>query len=302
VKHFCVGLALITSLAFSQTVPPETVVATVNGKKITAKELEDFAKGLPPNLQQYYNQDKEGFLKQYSVLLKISDLAKEAKIVEQAPFKQRYEFTLMQLLSQFYVENYRNNIQVTEADQKAFYESHKDDYTQAKLQIILVGYSATAAKAGEAPKLTEEQALAKATDLVKQIKAGADFQKLVAANSDDAASKAKNGDFGTIRKSDQVPPELKTAIFNLKSGEVSAPVKQPNGFYIFRVAEYSAQPYEEVKPLMLSQLKDTKFQDWMKTTQDSAQATVENKEFFGGAPKPAAPPAAIAAPATPKKP
>jgi len=299
VKQLCIGFVLSACLALGQTVAPDTVVATVNGKKITAKELEDFSKGLPPNLQQYYAQDKEGFLKQYAVLIKIADLASASKVADQTPYKQRYEFTRMQVLSQFYVENYRNNIQVTEEDQKAFYEKSKDNYTQAKLDIILLAFSTTPAKPGEKKQLTEEEAKAKAEGLVKQLKAGADFKKLVAEHSDDAASKAKGGDFGTIRKSDQVPPELKAAIFNLKVNEVSEPLKQPNGFYIFRLAEYSAQPYEEVKPMMLSQLKDTKFQEWMKVMQDSAEAKVESKEFFGGAPKP---PAALAAPATPPAP
>lgn len=301
-KHYWFGFVFSTCLAFGQSVAPDAVVATVNGKKITAKELDDFSKGLPANLQQYYTQDKEGFLKQYAVLIKIADLATASKVAEQTPYKQRYEFTRMQVLSQFFVEDYRNNIQVSEEDQKAYYEKNKENYNQAKLQIILVGFSSSPAKEGEKPKLSEDQALVKATDLVKQLKAGADFKKLVAENSDDAASKAKGGDFGTIRKSDQVPPELKTAIFSLKAGEFSEPVKQPNGFYIFRLAEYTAQPYEEVKPMMLSQLKDTKFQEWMKVTQDSAEATVVNKEFFSGPAKPPAPPAGIAAPATPKKP
>lgn len=262
----------------------DKVVATINGQPVTAKQLEDFAKGLPQQFQQFYQQDKEGFLKQYAVLMKFSKLAEEAKVDQAVPYKQRLEFTRLQILSQAYVEDYRNKITVKDEDLKAFYDKNKDNYTQAKLQVILINYSASPAKEGEKPKLAEAEAQKKAEDIVKQLRGGADFKKMVEANSDDIASKAKGGDFGTIRRSDQIPDELKKAIFSLKVGELSDPVKQPNGFYIFKVAELTAQPLDEVKSLMSSQLRDQVFQEWLKTTQETADAKVEDPAFFGKAP------------------
>jgi peptidyl-prolyl cis-trans isomerase C len=289
VKKSVFALAMSACLAFAQA---DKVVATINGQPLTGKQLEEFSKGLPSQFQQFYQQDKEGFLKQYAVLMKFSKLAEEAKVDQAAPYKQRLEFTRLQILSQAYVEDYRNKIAVKDEDIKSFYDKNKDNYTQAKLQVILVNYSATPAKEGEKPKLAEADAKKKSDDIVKQLRGGADFKKLVAENSDDAASKAKGGDFGTIRRSDQIPDELKKAIFALKAGEYSDPVKQPNGFYIFKVAEYTAQPLEEVKSLMTSQLRDQQFQEWLKTTQDTADAKVEDPAFFGKAPAaPAAPPA-----------
>ena len=300
------ALALGTTFAFAQAVPPDTVIATVNGKKVTAAELDDFVKGLPAQAQQYFQQDKEGFLKQYANLMKFSDLAIAAKIADIAPYKQRLEFARLQLLSSSYIDNYRNSLPATDEEVKAFYDKRKDDFQQAKLQVILVNYSTTPAKEGEKKKLTETEAQARAKEAADKIRGGADFKKIVAEYSDDVASKAKDGDFGTIRKSDQIPDELKKAIFSLKAGEVSDPVKQPNGFYLFRVAEYTAQPFEDVKATLISQVKDQKFQEWLKAMQETADAKVENQAYFG---KPAAPPAAPAAPApaapkppAPKKP
>lgn len=274
--------------AFAQA---DKVVATINGQPVTGKQLEDFAKGLPPQFQQYFNQDKEGFLKQYAVLLRFSKMAEESKIAESAPYKQRLEFARLQVLSQAVVEDFRSKITVSDPDLLAFYEKSKEGFTQARLQVILVNYSTAPAKEGEKPKLAEPEAQKKAEGLVKMLRSGADFKKLVEENSDDTASKAKGGDFGTIRRSDQIPDELKKAIFNLKAGEISDPVKQPNGFYIFKVAEYSAQPFEDVKPQLTSQLRDSKFQEWLKITQETADAKVEDPAFFGKAP---------AAPAAPK--
>jgi peptidyl-prolyl cis-trans isomerase C len=281
VKKIAFAFALSLACAFAQA---DKAVATVNGKPVTAKELEEFSKGLPNQFQQFYQQDKEGFLKQYAVLMKFSKLAEDAKVDQASPYRQRLEFTRLQILSQAYVEDHRSKIVVKDEDLKAFYEKNKENYTQAKLQVILVNYSASPAKEGEKPKLSEDQAKAKADGLVKQLRAGADFKKLVSENSDDVASKAKGGDFGTIRRSDQIPDELKKAIFALKTGEFSEPVKQPNGFYIFKVAEYTAQPFDEVKSILTSQLRDQQFQEWLKTTQETADAKVEDPAFFGKAP------------------
>lgn len=280
-KKTVFALAFSVASIFAQA---DKVVATVNGKPVTAKELEEFSKGLPNQFQQFYQQDKEGFLKQYAVLMKFSKLAEDAKVDQASPYRQRLEFTRLQILSQAFVEDYRNKITVKDEDLKSFYEKNKENYTQAKLQVLLVNYSASPAKEGEKPKLTEEQAKTKADGLVKQLRGGADFKKLVEENSDDTASKAKGGDFGTIRRSDQIPDELKKAIFALKAGEYSDPVKQPNGFYIFKVAEYTAQPFEEVKSILTSQLRDQQFQEWLKTTQETADAKVEDPSFFGKAP------------------
>ncbi|MEJ1930136.1 peptidylprolyl isomerase [Nostoc sp. NIES-2111] len=285
--------------------PANAVVATAGGKKFTGPELEEFVKGLPQQFQQFYQQDREGFLKQIAMLYKFSDLAAADKVDQQTPYKQRLEFLRLQTLAQGYVENYRNKISVSDEDIAKFYEGAKENYLQAKLQVILIGYSATPAKEGEKKKLTEAEADTKAKDLVAKLRAGADFKKAVEENSDDVASKAKGGDFGTIRKTDQIPPELSKAIFSLKAGEYSDPVKQPNGFYIFRVAEYSSQSLEELKPTLSTQLKDQKFQEWLRTTQDSVEVKIEDPAFFGKTP--AAPAAAPAPPAakpaaTPAKP
>lgn len=289
-------LALSACIALGQAPAADKPVAIINGKGITAKELEDFAKGLPQNFQQFYAQDKEGFLKQYAVLTKFAAMAEATKVDQQTPYRQRLEFMRMQTLAQALVEDYRAKLPVADAELMAFYDKNKDSYTQAKLQVILVNYASGEPNPVEKKKLTEAEAETKAKDIVKQLKAGADFKKLVAESSDDVASKAKGGDFGTIRRGDQIPEELKMAIFALKQGQFSEPVKQPNGFYIFKVVEYTAQPFEEVKSALSSQVKDQKFQEWLKVTQETADVKVEDPAFFGKAP--AAVPGAT--PASPK--
>jgi len=116
-----------------------------------------------------------------------------------------------------------------------------------------------------------------------QIIAGADFVKMVKENSEDKTSAAKDGDFGTIRSTDNLPEPIRTAIFALKAGEISPPVKQPNGFYIFRAEEINPQPYKEVEEEIVNQLRQAHFKLWMDEMNRNLNLQIKNDAYFAPA-------------------
>jgi len=120
------------------------------------------------------------------------------------------------------------------------------------------------------------------------LQAGADFVKLVKENSGDAASAAKDGDFGTFRRSDKLPEEIKQVIFALKPGENSRPVRQANGFYIFRVEEATVVPLDTVRNQIIEELTNKRMNEWIQATQKSVEIKIENEAAFAPAPVPAA--------------
>jgi parvulin-like peptidyl-prolyl isomerase len=124
---------------------------------------------------------------------------------------------------------------------------------------------------------------------VKEIKGRADFAKLVAENSEDATSKAKGGDFGAFSRSDNVPEAIRSVVFTLKEGEVSAPVRQPNGFYIFRAESISQKPFQEVVGQIVTELKNGHLREWLDTTTKSIDIKYDDEQFFSGPAAPSAP-------------
>lgn len=126
--------------------------------------------------------------------------------------------------------------------------------------------------------------------MLKQIRGGADFVKMVRQHSEDQTSAAKDGDFGNLRRGDNLPDAVRNAIFSLKQGEVSEPVRQPNGFYLFRAEKVNAQPFEQVRDEIFSELREKRFREWMEETQRSVNAELESGGFHGlPAPKPIPP-------------
>ncbi|MFL9582874.1 peptidyl-prolyl cis-trans isomerase [Stenotrophomonas sp. AB1(2024)] len=104
-------------------------------------------------------------------------------------------------------------------------------------------------------KAAEEKAAA----LAAQARApGADFAALAKANSDDTGSKATGGDLGWVERDAMVKP-FEDALFGMKAGEVSAPVKTEFGYHVLQLREVRGgqqRPFEEVRDqLAAEQLK-----------------------------------------------
>jgi parvulin-like peptidyl-prolyl isomerase len=188
-----------------------------------------------------------------------------------------------------------NTLSVDGAEIVKAYESSKEDFKQVKVKVIYVSFVSEALlKSGAAKGLNETQAKAKAEKLVREIRGGADFVKLVKANSDDADSRDKDGDFTTMRRTDKLPEAIRTAVFALKRGEISDPVRQPNGFYIFKADDVIFSPLSEVRDEIYNQVKMKMHEKWVADTVANTKVDLVSNDFFkpsAPAAKPAAPPA-----------
>ncbi|MGD0365374.1 MAG: peptidyl-prolyl cis-trans isomerase [Bryobacteraceae bacterium] len=265
-------------------VPPETVVATFeDGRKLTAGELTSFLAAMPPNMQQAARRDRRAFAQQFALMQRLSELADKAKLGEQSPTREALAFNRMYLLMNAQLHEVLTGISVPTAEVESFYDQNKERFTEVKVKAIYIPFSADA----KGPKhLTEAEAQAKIARLRTDIVAGADFVKLVKENSEDQTSVAKDGDFGTLHSTDNLPEPIRKAVFALKRGEVSEPVKQPNGFYLFRAEEVTAQPLAQVQEAIVNELKEAKFKKWMDGMTATLNFKIQNDAFFaegGGA-------------------
>jgi parvulin-like peptidyl-prolyl isomerase len=280
----------------SQQLAPETVVATIDGRKVTVEELRRFVSVLPAQSQKAIAQNRKEFLQQYALLTRLAQEAEKSKLDQQTPYREQLQASRVQTLANAFLNEKFNSFPVQASEQEKFYKEHPDRYGQVKVKVLYVAFSATPppASAGGKKSLTEAEAKAKIEKLLAQARAGADLVRLVKENSDDATSAAKDGDFGVMRRSDNLPEAVKSAVFALKQGEISEPVRQPNGFYLFRADEISLRPYAEVKDEIFNELRKVRFDEFMKQTTAGLNIKIENEAFFAAPAKPAAPPPAVA--------
>ena len=249
---------------------------------MTEAEVDKLFTGLPPQMQQSAHMQPARALTMLLMLRYLADEAEKAGIDKQAPWKDTLEFQRMTVLYQAEMNEYKDKIQISQEDQDKTYKANPDRFKQVKVKVIHISFSATPDKPGPDGKkvFSEEEAKAKAEELRKQILAGEDFGKLARENSDDKSSAAKDGDFGVISHNSPYPPPVKAAVFALKEGEVSEPVKQANGFYLIRAESVVIQPYNEVRPQIIEELKQERFNEWMKGLQARFAIKVENPGYF----------------------
>jgi parvulin-like peptidyl-prolyl isomerase len=245
---------------------------------------------LPPQQQQQAMNNRKGWIEWYAAIRKLANMAEKEKLHEASPTRELIEFNRLFYLSQAELNARMNSSVVDGAEIVKEYEANKERYQKVKVRVIYISFVPAAAAAAAANKgVTEDQARAKAEKLVAQLRQGADFVKLVKEHSEDQTSAAKEGDFGTLRRSDNIPDAIRSAVFALKEGEVSEPVRQANGFYIFRADKVSLLQLSEVRDEIYNELKDRLYKDWLNRFHAETKVTLVNDEFFSSAPNATAP-------------
>jgi parvulin-like peptidyl-prolyl isomerase len=268
--------------------PPDTVIASFDGKKVTAEEMRKIFAVLPPQNQQGAMRDRKGFVQQYALMQKLAEMAAQDKLDEQSPAKEALAFNRMYILSNAQLTKITQDVEIPPGEYVRFYEANKDRYRQVQLKVIYISFSNTAVPGKKVA--TEAEAKAKAEKLVAELRAGADFVKLVKLHSEDDLTAKKDGDFGDpVNRTDNLPDAIRSAVFALKQGEISQPVRQPNGYYIFRAEEVAARPLESVKAEIDAQLRDQRSRQTVESLLKSLNIKFENEAFFNGGQPPQPP-------------
>ena len=274
---------------------PTDVVATVNGVAITRAEMDRSVQVLlsqnrmqaPTDPEQKKKLEEAALnqmvaaelLYQNAKKLEIPELDKkvEEKFAQgksRFPTKDDFEKALKEngitepelkelirrdiIVSNYLEKQVSSKITITTEQARKFYNENLDKFKKqesTRASHILVGVD---------PKASAEEkqkAKLKADDLLKQIKAGADFAEL--AKKESTCPSGKNGgDLGDFGRGQMVKP-FEDAAFGLKPGEVSGVVETQFGYHIIKVTGKEAGgtvPFDEVKGKIEEYLKGTEVQ------------------------------------------
>jgi peptidyl-prolyl cis-trans isomerase SurA len=120
----------------------------------------------------------------------------------------------------------------TEKEKREFYEKNKKDYAEpgeVTLSNIFIAFGKD-----------QDQALARAKEIVAQARAGAVDFKTPAQKYTESEPGKKDPSLGTFKIPD-LKPEVKTVVENAKAGEVTDPIKLDTGYSIFHVDQRKEQ-------------------------------------------------------------
>jgi peptidyl-prolyl cis-trans isomerase D len=223
-------------------------------------------------------------------------------------FRRKYEKLKIQYIA-FPAAKFRDQAKPSDEEVRAFYEKNKASFAQpAKMayQVIVLDQDKVAAginvtdeqlRAAYSNALdnfrmpervharhillktdgksdADKKALkAKAEDLVKQLKNGADFAELAKKYSEDG-SKDQGGDLGWFTHG-QMVAEFDNAAFALKPKEISGVVTSQFGYHIIQTLEKEPaklKPFEEVKDELAKEVRAQAVTEKMQTLGDQMHA------------------------------
>jgi len=263
-------------------VDPGTVIATLNSGPLTVGEIREVLIGASSQRQQAFRTQAREFLNQYAMMLELVNIAEEKHLDEKSPYKNQIDWARSQVLMQAKVNAYNGSISIDTAAQQEYYQANLERYTEAEVKVLYLSFASSEGqtRADGTPVPTEDEARNAIASLRQQIEEGADFVELVHEYSEDASSRDKDGDFGVIRQTDAIPEAIKEAIFATEAGEVTQPIRQPNGFYLFKVERIGTPAPKDVLQQLMRDAKAAKFQEWFDSVRNSIEITYERPDYF----------------------
>lgn len=167
---------------------------------------------------------------------------KENQALFQAPEQATIEYVVLD------VESVRKGLTVSEQDLKTYYEQNVarlGGQEQRRASHILV------AVPKGAPEAEKQKALAKAQELLAQVKKAPDsFAELAKKHSQDPGSAAQGGDLDFFARGAMTKP-FEDAVFSLGKGEISGIVETDFGYHIVKVTDVKVptqRNFEQMKP------------------------------------------------------
>jgi len=237
-------------------IPDSQVIAVIDGKPMTMGQYRVFTSLLAPANQTMAAMDPAEFVMQLAFMRKLAAMAAQDKLEDQSPIREQLEYNRLVILMQAEISHIINAPVVHQEELEAYYTSNRERFKQVKIAAIKIAFGSPSAPQKNGKKvLSEDQAKVKAERLAAELRSGADFVKFVHEYSDDETSKARDGDLQTVSPSDNIPDAFRAVVFQLKTGEISQPIRQPDGYYLLRAGQVTYRPLSEVQGEVYNQLK-----------------------------------------------
>jgi len=274
---------------------------------VTRAQFEKLANALQPGMSPAIRRQ---LATAYARMLRMSTAAEKRGLDKDARFDEMMFYARMQILSQELGHALQEDAgKVTDADIEDYYKKNEATYEQAVFARIFVprtkqivnppatpeaGAKADTKPAPPAPppeaqkKAAEEAMKQVAADMHARVAKGEDPDKLqkevfVAAGLPSNATTTK---MEKVRRS--TLPAGHQAIMNLKPGEVSEVISDPNSaYYIYKMVSKETLTLETVKPEIRNLISSQRYRDSMQGFQGNFDL---NDAYFGPSRSPAMPP------------
>ncbi len=261
---------------------------------VTRAEFEKIVNTLMPNMPK---QQQKGFASRYATALLLAQKAHDEGLDKTAEFDVQLQLQRLQTLAQLGQQSMdKEAAQISDADIAAYYKQHTNDFQLLSYQRLYVPKQKQGDIVSQKPNDPEAQKQREASEaamkdeadkLRSRAAAGEDFVKLQQEAYDFAGQKLKASSTRVDNVAKAHFPPSDASVFDLKVGDVSPVLNDPQAYMVYKVEAKKDQPLEEVKPEITRMLQQQKVQqarqDLQKTT---AEKTKLDEAYFAGSAPP----------------
>jgi parvulin-like peptidyl-prolyl isomerase len=233
-------IAKLTSQVLDEMVNEELIVQAAEAAKIEIEASE--VQAAVDEIRQQNNLDEAGLS---------AALAAQGYTLNNYKHELRRQLLRIRAVNQLVAPK----VSVTDEDVRARYDqmARRTEQVQAvKLSHMLF----------KLPEHATEQQLAEAKDkaskALARVKAGEEFAKVAATESEDDTTKATGGELGWFQRGSMASPEWEPIVFAMDKGDVRGPVVGPQGFHVFTVTDIKRsdlKPFNDMKEQLQRELR-----------------------------------------------
>ena len=261
-------VVLLVGGCASKPVDKSKVLARFDGTTITENDLIKKVQGLPKAVQAVISDRKKDLLEDMAAehfLLKEAEkrgLGKDPDVNDL--LRTAHDKILIAKLVEKEVDQ---KIRVEPEEVAKYYEFHKEEF----MTPLLLRASHILVK-------TQEEA-----DSVKAaLDGGADFEETARQRSLDATA-IRGGDLGFFQKG-QFVPEFEEAVFAMKKGQLSGPIKSPFGYHLIKLNDRMEPRLRElnavkkiVEERLLREKRSKTFRDFVEKLKGNTKIDIDEK-------------------------
>lgn len=288
---------------------------------VTRAQFDALADALQPKMPP---ATKRKLADLYPKMLIMAHAAKQHGLENDPNFNQILQFARLQILSQQLSRSLKDEAdKVPDSEIEKYYKDNSAAFEQATLQRLFIPKDKQTAAASEdseeptkeentkgadaqksgdtqksadaqkaaadkaAAQKSDEEALLKkeADSLQARASAGEDFDKLQKEAYDSTGLKGTPPATNIGKLTHSEIPVTHRAVMDLKPGQVSQVLMEPNGYYIYKVVSKEVKPLQQVHDEIRNTLAQQRLQDTMEKIQQSAKIQL-NDAYFAVPPNP----------------
>jgi peptidyl-prolyl cis-trans isomerase SurA len=213
------------------------------------------------------DEEVEAYIRQFKERRSLTDENLKAMLAQEGMTLEEYrkEIRLQLQRTRLVNREVRSKVVITQEDIKKYYEKNKQKYGGSTQYYLWNLFVKLPPGSGSSDRAAARELLAQAS---AELASGRAFEELARAHSRGEQG-IEGADLGWFRI-DELTPQLRQAVQNLKAGQCSAIVESDFGYqivFIQRIEETAAKPLPqveaEIQDILFRETVDTRFASWI---------------------------------------